>query len=109
SFGLLVCMLVQGVIYGEEATFIVPVGGNATERFVLHRNPGVYLPPELTPVDSSVIGLWQRFLVRCLRFNPADRFATMSDLAAELRDIAARKPLSGELEMAPWFGTLMEA
>lgn len=108
ALGLLLCNLVQGVVYGEEATFIVPVGGNATERFILFRNPGVYLPPELTPVDTSLIGRWQRLLMRCLRFNQADRFATMSDLAAELRDIVGRKPLRGQLEMFPWFGTLTE-
>jgi len=106
--GLLLCTLIEGVIYGEEVTFIVPVGGNKTEKFVLLRNPGVYLPPELAPVEAAGIGPWQLFLARCLRFPPADRFSTMADLAAELREVSGRSALNGQLEMAPWFGTLEE-
>jgi hypothetical protein len=109
ALGLLLCMLLTGVVYGEEVTFVVPVGANKTEKFILLRNPGVYLPPDLAPLDAAGIAPWQGFLARCLRFSPADRFSTMADLAAELREVSGRAALSGQFEMAPWFGSLEEA
>lgn len=101
ALGLLLCMLIEGVIYGEEVTFIVPVGGNKTEKFVLLRNAGIYLPPELAPVDADGLGPWQRFLARCLRWAPAERFSAMADLAPIFVISAAEAPAAPSSKWRP--------
>jgi hypothetical protein len=106
SFGLILCEIVGGIMYGEEAHFIVPVGGAKVERIRLLRNAGVYLPPELAPVAEPGLGPWQGFLDRCLRFAPASRFGSMKELVWELRSLLSGHPLSGELRMTLGFGRL---
>ncbi|HTS28635.1 MAG TPA: hypothetical protein VMH81_22345 [Bryobacteraceae bacterium] len=106
AVGLLLCELLQGVIYGEEAHFIVPVGGSRTERFTLLRNPGVYLPPEGVVADPRGVEQWRGILDRCLRFFPEERFPDMAELAADIRAATEAGPLRGDLEMPPWFGSL---
>src|SRR5262249_34973967 len=106
AIGLLVCQLLEGVLYGEEAHFIVPVGGKATERFRILRNGGVYLPPEFSPVDDAGRTAWQGFLSRCLRFAPEARYPSMADLAGEMRELLRRHPIAGDLQMRPSFGRL---
>jgi hypothetical protein len=108
AVGLLLCELLQGVLFGEESSFIVPTGGQRTQRFTLLRNPGVYLDPESAPVDGGGIEPWHRPISRCLRFAPADRFASMAELASELRAAANAGKVTGQLEMTPYFGTLVE-
>jgi hypothetical protein len=106
AIGLLLCKLLNGVLFGEQVTYLIPVGGSNLERFTMLRNPGVYLAPEAGRVQAEGLGAWQIFLDRCLRFQPEDRFPSMSELAGALRELLAKHPVEGTLSFTTSFGTL---
>jgi hypothetical protein len=105
AFGLMLLELLEGVLYGEEATVTIPVGGTQLERHTIHRNPGVYIDPDDAPVLPEAVNDWRSLIERCIRFEPEDRFASMDDLIAALKTLSAQNTLSGEFTIPLVFGT----
>ena len=102
--GLMLLALVQGVLFGEETTIVVPSGGAKTERHALFRSPGVFIDPDAGTVGREHLRSWQKLIERCLRFSPADRFPAIGDLLAEIERLLAQESLLGSCEFPLRFG-----
>jgi hypothetical protein len=107
--GLMLLALVRGVLYGEEATMLVPTGGSTIERHTLLRNPGVYIDPETAPLKGESVWGWRKLVERCLRFSPSERFPSVEDLAGELHVLLEQESLRGDIEVPLVFGRLVAA
>ena len=104
AFGLMLIELLKGVLYGEEATVSIPVGGTILEKHTIHRNPGVFIDAYDAPVLPEAVNEWRSLIERCIRFEPKDRFSSMDDLIVTLKTLVEQNTLSGELEMSLAFG-----
>ena len=104
AFGLMLIELLKGVLYGEEATVSIPVGGTILEKHTIHRNPGVFIDADNAPVLPESVNEWRGFIERCIRFEPQDRFSSMDDLIVTLKTLVEQNTLIGELEMSLTFG-----
>lgn len=104
AFGLMLLELLKGVLYGEETTVSIPVGGTILERHTIHRNPGVFIDPDDAPVLPETVNDWRSFIERCIRFEPEDRFGSMDDLIITLKTLAEENTLRGQLELPLVFG-----
>ncbi|MBF2072935.1 MAG: protein kinase [Synechococcales cyanobacterium C42_A2020_086] len=107
--GLMLLALVQGVLFGEETTVVVPSGGSKIERHVIFRSPGVFIDPNMGTVNESYIHAWQKMIEKCLRFSPSDRFPAVGDLVGELDSLLVAKSLYGWCECALRFGRASSA
>jgi hypothetical protein len=105
--GMLLCRLIEGVMYGEEATYLVPTGGGRRERFMVLRNAGVYIEPGRSPIAEEGIRPWQQILDRCLRFDLAQRYNTITEMADAVREVSERYPVEGKFEIDLSFGELV--
>lgn len=107
--GVILCRLLQAVMYGEEVSYSIPVSGGRLERFTFLRNPGAYLDPSQGTLPASGIAAWRALLDRCLRYRPEDRFASMAELTAQLEETAAGHPPLGTCAVDAVFGQLSAA
>jgi hypothetical protein len=107
ALGLLLLKLVDGVLYGEEATVSIPTGGTQLERHTVLRNPGVYIDPDTAPVARDALTGWRDLIERCVRFAAADRYPSMAAFGDALRPLLASESLTGTLPMPLSFGQLV--
>jgi hypothetical protein len=107
ALGLLLLKLVDGVLYGEEATVSIPTGGTQLERHTVLRNPGVYIDPDTAPVARDALGGWRDLIERCVRFAAEERYSSMDALGAALRSLLASESLTDTLDMPLSFGQLV--
>ncbi len=105
--GLMLLHLVEGVLYGEEAKVSIPVGARRVENHTVFRNPGVYIDGDTAPVDGRAVDAWRGLVERCVRFDAADRFPSMTALADALAPLLESETLSGHLEVSLSFGRLL--
>jgi len=104
--GLMVARLLGAAIYGEERSFLVPVGKGECRRVRLLADQDVFVDPE-TPegghagLAGAVREAFQDFVRQCVAFDPDDRpdsAAVFAERLAELLDDATldwRLPLPG--------------
>lgn len=109
AIGMLLLEVVGGVLFGEEAQITVPVGGRATERHTLLRNPGVFIDPESAPVVRESVADWRDLIERCVRFESGERLESMLDLADCLDALSGQKSLTGEYRTPLYFGSRVTA
>jgi hypothetical protein len=107
ALGLLLLKLVDGVLYGEEATVSIPTGGTQLERHTVLRNPGVYIDPDTAPVARDALGGWRDLIERCVRFAAEERYPSMAALGVALRPLLASESLTDTLEMPLSFGQVV--
>lgn len=107
--GLMLLALVQGVLFGEETTIVVPTGGSEVERHTIFRSPGVYVDPNIGTIEKSSIRAWQKMIEHCLRFSPLERFASMNDFITELDSLLAAESLLGWCDCPLYFGQAWSA
>ncbi|HLJ55519.1 MAG TPA: hypothetical protein VKT77_10820 [Chthonomonadaceae bacterium] len=104
AIGLHLLELICGVLYGEESQVAIPVGGRALERHTLLRNPGVFVDATEAPIAASAVEPWRGLIERCLRFEPADRFADVAEVADAVAELASADTLTGEYRVPLAFG-----
>jgi serine/threonine protein kinase len=98
ALGLLLLRLVGGVLYGEEARVSIPTGGTQLEYHTVLRNPAVYIDPATAPIERAHVAAWRDLIERCVRFEAADRFPAMADVAEALRPLIDAESLNGTVE-----------
>lgn len=102
----LVVLVLEAAIFGDETSFVVPVGGGRRTRERLMADPDVYLDPNLIDFTDDAVAAWRAFLRRCLSLDPARRIQTASAFADELMTIAERFPVPGERSVRGLIGQL---
>jgi hypothetical protein len=100
--GLMVARLLGAAIYGEERSFLVPIGKGECRRVRLLADQDVFIDPEtIGGMSAPVREAWQDFVRDCVAFDPDDRpdsAASFADQLAELLEDAVldwRLPLPG--------------
>jgi hypothetical protein len=105
--GLMVARLLGAAIYGEERSFLVPVGKGECRRVRLLADQDVFVDPEGTPnLSRKVRESWQEFVRQCVEFDPDDRPATAQLFADRCEQLLADEPLDWRLPLPGGPGTL---
>ncbi|MDC3957964.1 serine/threonine-protein kinase [Polyangium jinanense] len=86
-----------GVIMYECLTGRVPFEADSFKGVLDQHIHGAAVPVEQRVPDPSQIGPLGEIINRCLAKNPAERFATMAELAAALEEAMGLIPQSGDL------------
>lgn len=105
----LVVSILEGAVFGDERSFVVPVGHGKVQRFNLLGDPDVYLDPTRVPLDDAGVAAWRAFLRRCLALDAEDRLGSVKRFADELVELAEAHPVPGRRSVPAFPGTLVRA
>jgi len=107
NLGLIVLSILDGIVYGKIADYIIPTGGTKTRNVKLLAEPMIYIDYTDSNVDNKEgIPHWKTFLEKCLAFDPANRFQDVDSFAMEYHRLLVQYPLKNEIEFHPDFGKL---
>jgi len=105
--GLMVARLLGAAIYGEERSFLVPIGKAECRRVRLLADQDVFIDPESTgPMTNSTREGWQDFVRQCVAFDPDDRPQTAAVFAERLDELLDDEVLEWRLPLPGGPGTL---
>jgi serine/threonine protein kinase len=93
---LVVCVL-DAQIFGDERSFIVPVGSGQRIRENLLPDPDVFLDPNVLPFQDAAIADWRAFLRGCLALKPEERLPDAKTFADRLEELIDRHPIEERL------------
>ena len=102
----LVVQVLEAAVFGDERSYVVPIGRGERLRERLLPEPDVYLDPTLVPFDDAAIAAWRGFLRRCLALDASKRLQSTAAFADELCTIAARHPVPGRRVVSGLAGRL---
>jgi len=108
ALGIMLAQICNGVLYGEEARFHIPVGTGRLEVFTMLKSPGVFLSPSQLNVAPAGLRALRSLIQRCLAFNPGERYESMRDLANQLMDYLDSYEFSAHLECGLRYGNLCD-
>jgi hypothetical protein len=91
----LVVQILEAAVFGDERSFVVPIGNGQRIRERMIAAPDVFLDPSLVPMNDAAIAAWRSFLRRCLVLDAEKRLPTAAAFADELAMLAARHPVGG--------------
>jgi hypothetical protein len=107
ALGLMVASLLGAAIYGEERSFVVPVGRSDRRRVRLLADHDVWIDPETNHgMSSGLRDEWQDFIRQCVEFDPDDRPDSALTFAERLDELAAGGGLERALPLPAGPGTL---
>ena len=107
NLGLIVLSIVDGIVYGKIADYVIPTGGIKTRNVKLLAEPMIYIDYTDSNVDNKEgIPHWKAFLEKCLAFDSANRFQDVDSFATEYHRLLVQYPLKNEIEFHPDFGKL---
>ncbi len=105
--GLMMARLLGAAIYGEERSFLVPIGKGECRRVRLLADQDVFVDPDGTPnLSRNVREGWQEFVRLCVEFDPDDRPVTAAVFADRCAELLADEPLDWRLPLPGGPGTL---
>jgi len=105
--GLMLVQLVQGSIFGEEKTFIIPTNLDKTHRIKVVCDAEVFLDEtKLEGITVEGKAAWKKFIEKCINFDPKKRPETAEIFAAELSAVIQTHPLPGDVTVTNLIGTL---
>lgn len=104
SLGRLVTRIVEGVPFGEQTTYIIPIGGRDSRSVELLKAEGVFLDILDTEYDRKWQLAWQSLLGSAIAYDVSKRPADATDFADRLEEILERFPVTGVLECKGVFG-----
>ncbi|MCA9679488.1 MAG: hypothetical protein H6709_18660 [Kofleriaceae bacterium] len=105
--GLMVARLLGAAIYGEERSFLVPIGKGECRRVRMLADQDVFVDPESTgPMSRAVREEWQDFVRQCVEFDPDDRPQDVGGFASRLEELLGAEPLQWRLPLPGGPGTL---
>lgn len=105
--GLMAARLLGAAIYGEERSFLVPVGKGECRRVRLLSDQDVFVDPDGTPgLSRRVREGWQEFVRECVEFDPDDRPGSIAAFADRCEELLAEEPLGWRLPLPGGPGTL---
>ncbi|MEZ4360096.1 MAG: protein kinase [Kofleriaceae bacterium] len=105
ALGKLATAILGGVAFGEETSYVVPVGGARSRRVQLLKAEGVFLDVLETTHSRAWQAAWQDLLGRAVAFDPAKRPADARSFARELAALLEAHPPEGALRCPGRFGT----
>jgi hypothetical protein len=105
--GLMVARLLGAAIYGEERSFLVPIGKGECRRVRLLADQDVFIDPDATGAMTGVIReAWQDFVRQCVAFDPDDRPDSAAQFAERLAELLDEVELDARLPLPGGPGTL---
>jgi len=105
--GLMVARLLGAAIYGEERSFLVPIGKGECRRVRLLADQDVFVDPDtIGEMPSAVREAWQDFVRQCVAFDPDDRPDGAAPFAERLAELLEDAPLEWRLPLPGGPGTL---
>ncbi len=105
ALGLFAARLFGAAIYGEERSFLIPTGGASRKRIRLLAEPSVFIDPR-ADVRAIHRQARERFIAKCLAFEPEDRPQDTRIFADTLAGLLCEQPPVGRLSLAGGPGTL---
>jgi len=102
----LLVLLLDAAVFGDERSFIVPVGGSERIRENFLPEPDVFIDPARVAIDDEAREAWRGFLRSCLQLDPRRRPVDASSFARLLEELMARAPLPGRKAVTGLVGTL---
>lgn len=106
ALGLLAVSIAKGSVFGEERSFVVPVGKSERKRMRLLAEPDVFLDPTVLPLDDVARQGWRAFLASCLCFDAEQRIPTAVAFADGLEALIERHPLPERVAVTSLVGRL---
>lgn len=98
--GLMVARLLGAAIYGEERSFLVPIGKGECRRVRMLADQDVFIDPETTGGMTGVVReAWQDFVRQCVEFDPDDRPQSAAVFAERLGELLEEAPLAWRLPL----------
>jgi serine/threonine protein kinase len=105
--GLMVARLLGAAIYGEERSFLVPIGKGECRRVRLLADQDVFIDPETTgDMPMAIREGWQDFVRECVAFDPDDRPDSAARFCERLAELLEDTPLDWRLPLPGGPGTL---
>jgi hypothetical protein len=105
--GLMVARLLGAAIYGEERSFLVPIGKGECRRVRLLADQDVFIDPDTCgAMGSPVREAWQDFIRECVAFDPDDRPESAARFAERLSELLEEQVLDWRLPLPGGPGTL---
>jgi hypothetical protein len=103
----LVVSILEAAVFGDERSFVVPIGNGQRIRERMIATPDVFLDPTLLPIDDAAIAAWRAFLRRCLVLDADKRVRDAATFAHELQALIERHPVGGRLAVSGLAGRLV--
>jgi hypothetical protein len=97
ALALMLAQLLRAAIYGEERSFLIPVGGNERRRVRVLGDPEVFVDPSVIKLDDEGRQAWGDLIRQCVAFDPDDRPQNAAAFADEVEQLAQDHPLDWEL------------
>ena len=104
SLGKIATGIIEGVPFGEETTYIVPIGGDRSRRVQLLKAEGVFIDILDTDYSRSWQLAWQDFLGRSIAYDRPRRPEHAAAFADLLDELVESHPVSGMLDCPGEFG-----
>jgi serine/threonine protein kinase len=108
--GLMVARLLGAAIYGEERSFLVPIGKGECRRVRLLADQDVFVDPEGAEGHVGLVGpvreAFQDFVRQCVAFDPDDRPQGAAVFAERLAELLEDTTLEWRLPLPGGPGTL---
>lgn len=105
ALGRLITRIVEGVPFGEQTTYVIPIGGGRSRQVELLKAEGVFVDILDTDYDRSWQLAWQELLGNAIAYDRSKRPKDAEDLADRLDELLERSPVTGTLECPGEFGS----
>jgi hypothetical protein len=99
--------MIDGVPFGEETHYVVPIGGTRSRRVKLMKTEGVYLDILDNDHERTWQVAWQEFLGRGIAYDRTKRIDNAAAFADELAGLLDSHPPKGHLQLAGDFGDIV--
>jgi hypothetical protein len=103
----LVVRVLEAAVFGDERSFVVPIGGGQRIRERMIAEPDVFVDPTLVPLNDAGIAAWRAFLRRCLVLDADQRVRDAAAFADELATLIERHPVGGRRAVKSLAGRLV--
>ena len=105
----LVTKLLDGVMFGEETRYIMPVGGGASRSVKLLKAEGVFIDVLGTDHDRRWQMAWQELLGAAVSYDADDRPTDADAFAVRLAELVAQHPPDGTISCVGFVGAVAPA
>jgi len=93
ALGLLLVLFLEGALYGEEKTYIVPTSANRRQQIRIISDPEVILLSELDMSQAAKLA-WKEFLEKSIADKPEKRIDSAAHFSTGLRKLIKEFPLT---------------
>ncbi len=107
--GLMLVSLVKGQVTGEVLRYQLPSDQRNNSIVSVIRNPFVYLDTQKGIIQGEGLEPWMKFLEKCLRYDPRERYTSAAECASDLRWLLDNHPPNGSVELELQRGELQMA